>query len=145
MELCAAIRPNNPPEVIHEPYTVPIQQERQTAKAPAPKRNVTRKQAQAVEQINPNLQPLQVPIQVSGPSQTPATITQPIGNITPMQMDTELPIVAQKPKKTTKKTKSPPIKYDIVTDVLQRKADITVGDLMTASLVLRRKLSGLPS
>lgn len=141
MELCAAIRPNNPPKVIHGPYTVPTQQERQTAKTPAPKRNVTRKQAQAVEQINPNLQPLQVPIQAPGPSQTPATITQPIVNTTPMQMDTELPIVAQKPKKTRKKTKSPPIKYDIVTDVLQRKADITVGDLMTASPVLRRKLS----
>ncbi|KAG1372126.1 hypothetical protein G6F61_011330 [Rhizopus arrhizus] len=59
----------------------------------------------------------------------------------PAMMDTDLPILSEKPKKIRAKTKPLPIEYNIVSDVLQRKADITVGDLMIASPTIRRQLS----
>ncbi|KAG0925259.1 hypothetical protein G6F57_017307 [Rhizopus arrhizus] len=44
-------------------------------------------------------------------------------------------------KKPKRKTKAPPLNYDIVSDVLNKKADITVGDLMVAAPKLRRNMA----
>ncbi|KAG1463919.1 hypothetical protein G6F56_005189 [Rhizopus delemar] len=132
-ELCAAIRQYQPPEVASVPYIIPTlkEREKQPGQKPTVKRNVTRKQAQKSDQPNQNMER----------HSTPIASTQPIMAHQPIQMDTDLPILSQKPKKAKTRTRPPPIEYNIVTDVLQRKADITVGDLMTASPALRRKLS----
>ena len=57
-----------------------------------------------------------------------------------MEVDSDLPIEI-KPKPTRRKTKAPPIRYDIVSDVMNQKADISVADLMVAAPTLRRKLA----
>ncbi|KAG1388407.1 hypothetical protein G6F59_015973 [Rhizopus arrhizus] len=65
---------------------------------------------------------------------------QPIQNTGNMEVDSDLPIEI-KPKPIRRKTKAPPIRYDIVSDVMNQKADISVADLMVAAPTLRRKLA----
>ena len=57
-----------------------------------------------------------------------------------MEVDSDLPIEI-KPKPIRRKTMAPPIRYDIVSDVMNQKADISVADLMVAAPTLRRKLA----
>ncbi|KAG1135154.1 hypothetical protein G6F37_013073 [Rhizopus arrhizus] len=121
--LYAAVRPNHPPEVATAPYIIPVHTTQEKGKQPTQKRNITRKQAKASS------------------SNQPAISSQPMVATQPAMMDTDLPILSEKPKKIRAKTKPLPIEYNIVSDVLQRKADITVGDLMIASPTIRRQLS----
>ncbi|KAG1181188.1 hypothetical protein G6F35_015979 [Rhizopus arrhizus] len=65
---------------------------------------------------------------------------QPIQNTGNMEVDSDLPIEI-KPKPIRRKTMAPPIRYDIVSDVMNQKADISVADLIVAAPTLRRSLA----
>ncbi|KAG1446250.1 hypothetical protein G6F57_017367 [Rhizopus arrhizus] len=82
----------------------------------------------------------------------PITYQQPQQHVQPtslpvqqqnIQLDTELPIqpkTIDKKKKPRAKRLPFEIKYDIVSDVLNQKADIDIGDLIKVAPTLRRKL-----
>ena len=67
---------------------------------------------------------------------------QPVVTRQPEAMETErIMQTSRTVKKPKRKTKAPPLNYDIVSDVLNKKADITVGDLMVAAPKLRRNMA----
>ncbi|KAG0904686.1 hypothetical protein G6F33_012743 [Rhizopus arrhizus] len=75
-------------------------------------------------------------------AQQPMIIHQPIDTHQNEAMETEKHITQNNEvKKTRKKTKAPPLKYDIVSDVMNQKADISFGNLIVAAPALGRKLA----
>ncbi|KAG1535373.1 hypothetical protein G6F49_013186 [Rhizopus delemar] len=120
-DLYAAIRPEHPPEVLSsKPYSKPTTREKWKQPSSASVTRRVNKRNQVKETSNMPKQP----IQATGS----------------MEVDSDLPIEI-KPKPIKRKTKAPPIRYDIVSDVMNQKADISVGDLMVAAPTLRRKLA----
>lgn len=146
----AAVRPERPPEVATEPYPKekPMQKGKQIAKPSLSRRVTTRSH---LEETNQSLGQ-QVYQQPSQPMYQPITYQQPQQHVQPtslpvqqqnIQLDTELPIqpkTIDKKKKPRAKRLLLEIKYDIVSDVLNQKADIDIGDLIKVAPTLRRKL-----
>ncbi|KAG1146906.1 hypothetical protein G6F37_011876 [Rhizopus arrhizus] len=120
-DLYTAIRPEHPPEVLSsKPYSKPITREK--GKQPS--------SASVTKRVNERNQ-------VKETSNVPKQPIQATGN---MEVDSDLPIEI-KPKPIRRKTKAPPIRYDIVSDVMNQKADISVADLIVAAPTLRRSLA----
>ncbi|KAG1013673.1 hypothetical protein G6F26_013368 [Rhizopus arrhizus] len=120
-DIYAAIRPEHPPEVLSsKPYSKPITRE----KGKQPSSTSVTKRVNKRNQVK----------------ETSNMRKQPIQNTGNMEVDSDLPIEI-KPKPIRRKTKAPPIRYDIVSDVMNQKADISVADLMVAAPTLRRKLA----
>ncbi|KAG1016046.1 hypothetical protein G6F26_012821 [Rhizopus arrhizus] len=121
IELYSAIRRENPPEVIRaEPYITP--KARSTGKrpeTPLTKRRVTTRSH--LEEIKPS-----AIRQVHHNTSQPDTDTQMKENTT------------MKPKRRKRHLE---IRYDIVTDVLDQKANITFRDLIKSTPAMRRKLA----
>ncbi|KAG1033046.1 hypothetical protein G6F43_013645 [Rhizopus delemar] len=121
-ELYSAIRPERPPEVGRGvPYTKPKNSsQKKPTKTPAITRKVTTRSH--LEEIKPTTS-----------SQT--TPTQDIA------METDLPTESIR-KKTTAKRAQPDVSYNIVTDVLDKPANISVRDLIATTPKYRKELIG---
>ncbi|KAG1514733.1 hypothetical protein G6F45_011487 [Rhizopus arrhizus] len=126
-ELCAAVRPDRPPEVISS-RVAPYSKGKASSKRKEPEKPTVTKRVTTrrhMEEIN------QPPIQKITTDQN-------------MDMDTELPIEIkdnQPTKKKIIKRRKPEILYDIAADVLDKPANITVRDLITTVPSLRRQLT----
>ncbi|KAG0846995.1 hypothetical protein G6F17_012933 [Rhizopus arrhizus] len=121
-ELYSAIRPERPPEVGRGvPYTKPKNSsQKKTIKAPAITRKVTTRSH--LEEIKP----------------TTSSQTTPTQDI---EMETDLPIEPIQKKATTKRVQ-PDVNYNIVTDVLDKPAYISVRDLISTTPKYRKELIG---
>ncbi|KAG0812679.1 hypothetical protein G6F18_013395 [Rhizopus arrhizus] len=115
-------------KLIHHPLHTIYMQLRSTTKAKGKVNDVTTTQ----------------PIVTHQPiiTQQPLVSHQPVVTRQPEAMETErIMQTSRTVKKPKRKTKAPPLNYDIVSDVLNKKADITVGDLMVAAPKLRRNMA----
>ncbi|KAG1017170.1 hypothetical protein G6F26_011948 [Rhizopus arrhizus] len=121
-ELYSAIRPERPPEVGRGvPYTKPKNSsQKKPIKAPAITRKVTTRSH--LEEIKPT-------------TSSRITPTQDI------EMETDLPIEPIQKKATTKRVQ-PDVNYNIVTDVLDKPANISVRDLIATTPKYRKELIG---
>lgn len=133
-ELYAAIRPERPPEVTSVPYPQkrPAPQEIVKEK---PKRVIIRKATtrKHLEELKPQNQ-----------ASNDARIAHNIEEQAQEEMETDLPIepVEQtKAKRRTVKRSPPDINYDIVSDVLDKTANITIRDLIKVANPLRKQLN----
>ncbi|KAG1135297.1 hypothetical protein G6F37_014001 [Rhizopus arrhizus] len=127
-DLFAAVRSERPPDVTTAPYakTIRTSKGKQTAGPSVNKRVTTRTH---IEEITPT------PVQPNNATQIQQQV-QPRQELieTDIQMEEK-----SKPKKPRAKRSPPEIKYDIVSDVLNHKADIEIGDLIAVAPSLRRK------
>ncbi|KAG0925751.1 hypothetical protein G6F57_016605 [Rhizopus arrhizus] len=121
-ELYSAIRPEKPPEVRRGvPYTKSkLPNQKKPAKESTTNRKVITRSH--LEEIKPTTN-----------SQTTATQN--------VEMETDLPIEPIK-RRTLKKRSQPDVSYDIVTDVLDKPANISVRDLISSTPRYRRDLIG---
>ena len=119
-ELYSAIRPEKPPEVVSHPY------QRNTSdlkgKGKSTGRTITKKATTRTELDKQRLLPNQPDIS---------------------RLETDLPMedIIQKPKNARRKRTPPQIQYDIVKDVLEQKANISIQDLIASTPMLRRQLA----
>ncbi|KAG1085851.1 hypothetical protein G6F39_012615 [Rhizopus arrhizus] len=123
IELCAAIRPERPPDVTTAtPYNKIKPTSKSKGKQPTLARKVvTRSHLEEVQPVSNQQNTSQHDI----------------------NMDTDLPIQDRetiKQKRTRTKSEPTSIQYDIVSDVMKQKADIEIGELIQVAPTLRRKL-----
>lgn len=146
----AAVRPERPPEIATVPYPKekPTKKGKQPARPSSSRRITTRSHMEGTNQslgqqaYQQPFQPVHQPITYQQPQQFVQPTSLPIQQ-QHIQLDIELPIqpkTTEKPKKP--RTRKPPseIKCDIVSDVLNQKADIDIGNLIKIAPTLRRKL-----
>ncbi|KAG0881690.1 hypothetical protein G6F60_013800 [Rhizopus arrhizus] len=123
IELCAAIRPERPPDVTTAtPYNKIKPTSKSKGKQPTLARKVVTRSH--LEEIQP----------VSNQQNTSQN---------DINMDTDLPVQDRetiKQKRTRTKSEPALIQYDIVSDVMKQKADIEIGELIQVAPTLRRKL-----
>ncbi|EIE79980.1 hypothetical protein RO3G_04685 [Rhizopus delemar RA 99-880] len=112
--------PERPPEVKSVPYTTNLK-EKSIRKPITTKRVTTRKQLGELKSTS---------------TATPQNITPPNTNI-----DTDLPMEEVKRKTPRRKSQQPVITYDIVSEVLDQPARISVRDLITTTPKFRRDLA----
>ncbi|KAG0860357.1 hypothetical protein G6F16_013269 [Rhizopus arrhizus] len=123
IELCAAIRPERPPDVTTAtPYNKIKPTSKPKGKHPTLARKVvTRSHLGEIQPVSNQQNTSQHDI----------------------NMDTDLPIQDRetiKQKRTRTKSEPTLIQYDIVSDVMKQKADIEIGELIQVAPTLRRKL-----
>lgn len=120
-ELCAAIRPDRPPEVSKaNPYT-PVKSPRKSSV----KNKVTTKQQTPPQLVNSQSSLNQQHIEPNTPN-----------------MDIDLTMETVKRKTPRRKIQPLSISYDIVTEVLDQPANITIRDLLLTTPKFRRELAG---
>ncbi|KAG1634211.1 hypothetical protein G6F44_010170 [Rhizopus delemar] len=140
-DLFAAVRPDFPPEVTTaNPYEKPIKSTRErgrrtTTKAKSKENNMIATQ--------PMVTPPPIATQRHIVAQPIAVATQPTVTLQPEAMETDQRTIQKNTKSKTlrKKTKAPPLEYDIVSDVMNQKADISFKNLIVAAPALGRKLA----
>ncbi|KAG1545924.1 hypothetical protein G6F49_010652 [Rhizopus delemar] len=140
-DLFAAVRPDFPPEVTTaNPYEKPIKSTRErgrrtTTKAKSKENNMIATQ--------PMVTPPPIATQPYIAAQPIAAATQPTVTLQPEAMETDQRTIQKNTKSKTlrKKTKAPPLEYDIVSDVMNQKADISFKNLIVAAPALGRKLA----
>lgn len=135
------MRPDFPPEVTTaNPYEKPIKSTRErgrrtTTKAKSKENNMIATQ--------PMVTPPPIATQRHIVAQPIAVATQPTVTLQPEAMETDQRTIQKNTKSKTlrKKTKAPPLEYDIVSDVMNQKADISFKNLIVAAPALGRKLA----
>lgn len=130
-DLYAAIRQDHPP-IVGTTRIEPYQK-----LAPKEKPKVTTRRVNTRKHLEEVNQPVSTQPIIPQQNYTQPQIQDDI------QMNTELPIIGTKPKPRALRTKRAPLKinYDIGSDVLDQKANISVRDLITISPAMRRELT----